>query len=438
MKLYEVVAAANKKVLVKTQRLLDLKRYYISMYRHYMVRMYDSSYIDDPTKLDGCQIRRNILDLGIKGLKDISGSVQLSTEQLQYAIYKNSNTGEDTINFLQNLYQIVKYRSYSQDIDALYDTFDFADNTKQKVSLDLKMVGPLVETLKPFRISKAVLNCLLPINKTVGTTSLNEKIWEVAMKELGIPEEDWLKPGLFDKALSHKEEVECCKILFEGKVELDGKYADVMTTWLRSHKWLERGMSNTRKGLFDYIFSAYSEEMYNYECYIFSKLVDEGKRILAVSGSTVFFEQDMDEFKLPIGYFTIESGEDDREMYFGNAVNGFTGEVYSKEYLEEEGIMYVGCPIELNVGIREKHLYYDIEQVDLLCDSWFKSSGIEWEFDEREEYSFDKYPEDSLEHQIYDLYKKAQFGEPVGCITCLASSKALEDAKKNIMKCIKE
>ena len=438
MKLYQVVATVNKKALVKTQRLLDLKRYYASMYRHYMVRMYDKSYIDDPTKLDGRQIRRNILDLNIKGLRDISGSIQLTPEQLQYAIYKNSNTGEESVNFLYDLYQIMKYRNYSRDIDALYDTFDFAGNTKQKVFLNLKMVGPLVETLKPFRISKAVLNCLLPIDKTVGTVSFNDKVWDIAMKELCIPEKDWFKPGLFDRSLSHEEEVECCKILLEGSVELDGKYAGVLTEWLKSHKWLEKGMSNTRKGLFDYVFSAYSEEMYNCESFIFSKLEEEGKRILAISDSTIFFEQDMDEFKFPIGYFTIESGEEDNEMYYGNALNGYTGEVYSKEYLDEEGIMYVGCPLELNVGVREKRLYYDIEQVDLICDSWFKSSGIEWEFDEKEDYSFDKYPEGSLEYQIYNLYRKAQFGEPVGCISCPDSVKALEDAKKNIMKCIKE
>lgn len=438
MKLYEVINAANKKVVVKTQRLLDLKRYYLSMYRYYMVKMYDNLYIGDPTKFDVKQINRNILELGIIGMEDISGKIQLSVDQIVYAKYKNKNADEETQEFLENLYQIIKYKSYSEDIDAVYDTFDFSNSTKQRISLDLKMIGPLVTTLKPFRISKAVLGCIIPFNSDIETVSLSKGIWSVAMKELGIPKSDWNMPGLFDSTLSHEEELECCKLLFDGKVELNGKYGDTLTGWLKNHKWLERGMSNIRKGLFEYIFSAYPQEIFDYESSIFSKLLKQGRNILAVVDSTVFYEVPMNNLQFPIGYFTIESGYEDTEMYYGNALNGYTGEVYSKEYLDEEGIMYVGCPIELNTGIRDKGLYYDIEQVDLKCDSWFKSCGIEWEFDEEETYEFTKYTGDSLEYKIYNLYKKAQYGKPVGCIPCPASTKILEDAKKNVMKCIKE
>lgn len=436
MKLYDVVNTANKKVFVKTQRLLDLKRYYLSMYRHYMIKLYDDLYIDDPTKLDARQINRNILDMKIKGLQDISGRIQMSTDQVQYAIYKNKHSAKDIQDFLACLYQIVKYRNYSKDIDGVYDTFDFAGTLKQKISLDLKMTGPLVSTLKPFRISKAVLNCLLPLNKTVETTSLNESIWGIAMRELEIPKDDWEQPGLFDKDLTHEEEVKCCKILLEGNVELTGKYSTLLTDWLKSHKWLERGMTTTKKGLFDYIFTSYSEEIYGYESSIFTKLAEEGIRVLAIEGSTIFYETDNTEFKFPVGYFIVESGEEDKQVYEGNLLNGYTGEVYSVEYLESEGIMYVGCPIELNINLREKQLYYDIEQVDLKCNSWFKDNNIEWEFDEPEEYSMDKYPKDSLEHQIYDLYKESQCGYPVGVVSCPNTLKELEDAKKNIMKII--
>ena len=429
---------ANKKTVIKTQRLLDLKRYYMSMYRYYMVKMYDESFIDDPTKLDARQINRNIIELGVKGLQDISGRINMSVEQVNYAIYKNKGRNSEIKDFLHILYNIIKYRSYSKDIDDLYDTFDFAGTTKQKISLDLKMTGPMVNTLKPFRISKAILNCLLPINKTVETLSLNSYIWDIAMKELGISENEWSEAGLFDKDLTHEEEVECCKLLFEGNVELNGKYASTLTEWLRNHKWLERGMTTTKKGLFDYIFTSYSEEMYGCESSIFTNLSNEGIRILAISGSTVFYEAEMDEFKFPIGYFLIESGEDDKEMYKGNALNGYTGEVYSIDYLREEGIMYVGCPIELNTSLREKHLYYDIEQIDLKCNSWFKETGIEWDFDEQEEYEFTKYEKGTLEYKIYTLYRNAQFGFPVGVIPCPETNKVLDDAKKNIMKCIKE
>lgn len=433
LKLYEVINLANKKEVVKTQRLYDLKRYYLSMYRHYMVQMYDNSFIDDPTRFDKKQIIRNIVEMGISGLQDISGKIQLTPEYVRYAIHKNKNNDVDIKIFLDILYNIVKYQSYSMDIDNFYDSHDFENTSKQKVSMNLKMSGPLVSEKEAYHFSKAIVNCFLSPGKTAEEVSLNPYIWDIAMEILGIDKSDWNAHGLFVEGLSHNEEVECANLIFEGKVELNGKYGDLLLNWLKNHKWLEKGMSMTRKGLFDYTFGSCSDKIYEGFNSIFSKILDEGYRVVAVCGSTVYYEKPLEKVKFPIGYFVVESGYEDTIMYSGNALNGYTGEVYSRDFLVEEGILYSGCPIELNTSLREKKLYYDLEQVGISCDSWFKSSGIEWEFDERSPYEFTKYEKGSLEYRIYDLYKRAQFGDPVGL---LPYSPNIEGAKKNVMKCI--
>lgn len=436
MKLYEIIGNANKKVIIKTGRLLELKRFYLSMYRYYMVKLYDNLYIDDPTRLNTKQIIQNIVELNIKGMKNISGKIQLTPEQFQYAIYKNKGAGEEVECFLTLAYNAFLYRSYSQDIDNFYDANEFEGNTKQKVSMNLKMVGPLVIENEAYRFSCATTSCFVNSDTEVCEASLNGYVWETALKELEIPEEDWYKDGLFDKDLTHEEEVACANLIFEGKLELSGKYGDVLIKWLQSHKWSEKGMSMMRRGLYEYIFGAYSEEMYQSIYSIFSKINGDGYQVLAICNNSVFYTKPSTLIPMPIGYFTVESGYEDVQMYEGNALNGYTGEVYSLDYLKEEGIIYSGCPIKLNTGCRDKNLYYDIEQVDLQCDTWFHSTGVEWEFDTPETYEFSKYPEGSLEYKIYHIYKNAQYGGPVEYLQRPESIKAFEDAKKNIMKYI--
>ena len=77
MKVVEFINAANKKTSVKVDRLMDMKRFYLSMHRVHMVYLYDKGYINDPTKFDEKQIYSNIVDMRIKGMISMSGEIIL-------------------------------------------------------------------------------------------------------------------------------------------------------------------------------------------------------------------------------------------------------------------------------------------------------------------------------------------------------------------------
>ena len=46
------VISMNRKAKVKLKRLMEVKKYYLSLYRCYMMMLYDKGYIDDPTVLN--------------------------------------------------------------------------------------------------------------------------------------------------------------------------------------------------------------------------------------------------------------------------------------------------------------------------------------------------------------------------------------------------
>ena len=433
----DVVKSANKKVAVKTQRLMNLKRYYLSMYRFYMMKLYDQGYIDDPTIFNQKQIYQNILDLDIKGLQKISGSIPLSSQQIKYALYKNKHEDEQILFFLENLYYAVQYREFSKDIDAVYETFEFNGYVKQKMHLGIKMIDVMVQQAKyAFNISNATVSCLVNFNQDVKEYSVNYGLWELAMQELGIPKELWKSGGILDADLSYDEEVECAEILLEGEVPLNGKYAEKLFSWLKNHKWQEDGMYNSRKGLFRYIFSKYSEKVSSLENSLINSLSASGEQVLAVCKDKVYTAVERYSMHFPIGCFAIQATDEDALIFEGNTLNGYTGECYPVDYLVNEGIMFTGCPIELNLSPKDKELYYDREQVDIQQYTWFKATKSDWVFDSREDIPVKKikYEENSLEKVLYDLYINHRCGGDIESIEFSFTENNLESAKRNVMK----
>ena len=82
MKIYELVKDINKKVTIKTSRVLEVKKHYLSLYRANMVYMYDRGYISDPTVFDSREILGNIVDLNIKHLSGVTGRIELNEEYI--------------------------------------------------------------------------------------------------------------------------------------------------------------------------------------------------------------------------------------------------------------------------------------------------------------------------------------------------------------------
>lgn len=431
MKVLDFLDKMNTKKSIKTQRLIDLKGYYTCMYRAAMVKMYDACYISDPTRYDEKEIRSNIVDLDIKSMFDISGILVVDSRQIQYAIYKNKGN-EVVLKFLELLKDVIKYKEYCSDINHLYDSCGFSESNRCSVSLGLRTRGAMIEARTDFGISRAIIACFLKPDETAVEMSFNEKLWELAMGILEIPKEKWKIDGILDKDLSHEEEVDCIELLLNGLVLSSGIYSEKLQSWLYEHKWKSKSMTTVCKGLYDFLFSSYSSEVFGIESDV---LNTSGKEILAVQRGTYYTKKKISTYNIPIGVFTV-IGNLDKTLFDGSAMNGYTGEVYSVDYLESEGISYVGCPIELYITPRESVLFYDIEQTEIKSDTWFKSEGGDIYFCDGLRDGYFKrncYSVESLEYRLYEIYKNSYIGELVGK---LSDIEGLEKSKKYIMRYI--
>lgn len=433
LKVVEFLGNMNKKRPIKTQRLVDLKGYYISMYRVYMVNLYNKNYIDDPTRFNEVALRTYIQEQNIKGMVQVSGVVTLESSQVLYALYKNKGN-EEVREFLFLLYKALKYREACRDIDRLYDCSGFSEMQKCSIGMGLGLKGAMISPRSGARVSEAFVNCFLDNKHKVVEYNFSEYIWNIAMEILKIPIEERTMNGLLDEDLSHSEEVDCIELLLEGKVESTGLYSSRLHDWLYSHKWSGNKMTTISKGLYEYVFNAYTDRVFDIEASIFNKLLEEGKRLCAVDGSRYYVESNIDEYKLPMGCFIVLGGED-KLLFNGSVLSGYTGEVYTEDYLEQEELQYVGCPFELYVSPKDKVLFYDIEQVDITYDTWFKSENIELYFDKSNVPEFQckrkSFPKESLEGKLFLCYMDSLSGN---LEYSLSSIEGFEHARENVMK----
>lgn len=421
MKVIEFIKKSNKKKNISPERLLELKQYYISMYRFYMVKLYDEGYIDDPTIFKKEQIISNIVDLNIKGLYNISGQLQLSSRWVKYAFYKNED--KEAKRFLYILYNILKYREYNKNLDMFYEKFNVS------VSLQLGQTGAMIYSKSNITLDRGCLCAMTPKGTTIEVLSIKEDIWVEAMKMLNIPEDEWYSDGLFDKDLSHELEVEFSDLILNGILKLDGKYASNLTDWLFSHKWSKRGMSIEKQGLMSYIFSSCSDAIFSA---LSTKLNSvDPSRVVAFQQDEIYIVKDIKNYKIPISYFAVYSGYDDQLVCESNYMYGYTGEAYNSNYLDDEGISYIGLPVKVVLEGNTEIYLYDREQVDIKSDTWFNVEGVDFYFEGSDLENPFKETE-SLDYKMFEIFKKAQSGI-LGAINLEDYSiKEIEKSKKQI------
>lgn len=430
MKLQDYISEMNKKSTVKTQRVMDLKRYYLSMYRVFMVKLYDSNFISDPTLFNEKEFFGNISSMKLSGMYDYTGNIRLTYKQSYFAS-KLVKDEEEKL-FLYLLSNALKYRELSKDIDKLYDENQLNDLQRHNVSFGLRSKGAMVVSKTSCGISESICNCFLNSDEYCEEINFNSKIWEYALDVLGIPECERKEDGLFVKGMSNKDEIEFCDLIFEGSTRLDGKYSSLLENWLIDHKWETRGMTNNCKGLFEFVFSDRFHELMRFQV----ELLSNRKDVICIYKNYMYIKKKVSEYYIPIGCFTVSSDEEDILLFEGNSLCGYTGEAYPLEYLDSNDITYIGCPIELYVNNKDKRLFYDLEQVDTKQETWFKCNNVDFVFCEEEDLPEIKgnISKDSLEDKLANIYLNALRGNLVGK---LKNIDGLEQARKNLMKYLK-
>lgn len=432
-------AMNNSRVKVKSKRLMFLRSYYLSMYRVYMVRLFDDCYISDPTVFDEKEIFRNIAELNLTDMFGNSGGLSLNYAQTRFAYLKSDGSKRD---FLFNLMNALKYREMCFDLDKVYESCGFREAPANRIKLSLFLQGAMVSVKSGVKFNQVTAECMTEFEDDVKTISFNEYIWCLAMHELGVPREEWQNDGVLDGKLSHDSEVECAEGILNGSFKVTGgKYTHLLLNWLKAHPWGNARMSHDSKGLFDYIFI---DRFYEVNSVIDALtnvvLEDKDSSLLGVYGSNVYYSQKRTKLDVPIGLFQVLNSVEEDEVLLpsGDCVHGLTGEFYSVERLEEDGTGYVGCPMIMEVG-KNVLFVYDREQTDLKFASWYSYNNAVFNFDAEEADNAAKSPYilGTVSDELYKGYVNS-LRSADGLIVTLSVStlSQYEQAKKDVWKFI--
>lgn len=434
MKIYELIKELNKKVTMKNTRVMDVKKYYLSMYRAHMVYMYDRGYVSDPTVFNLKEILGNIVDLDIKHLTGVNGKIELGEDYIGYAMCRYKDC-PDKYDFLSLLYKVIKYRNISMNLDKFYDDSGFSSEAKKKVSLNLVQSASKITNKNGYVIDEGIIKCFKGLGTNLKLVTLDDKIYKLALEELGI--EDNSENSLFVKGLTRDEEIKYANIILNGLVKLDGDFSEKLTSWLKRNKWAEDNrFSSQKEGLYNWATFIKSNNTIEEQSALLNSLLDEGHTIACMRSNGFYIIDNCDTMEYPIGIFAISSKYDEEDEILPriNVLEGFTGEVYSVQLLENDGFSYVGCPIELYVDNKNKELFIDKEQTEMAESiSWFKYVGGDIEF-EGSHYVEGVFCKDSMEDMLFKAVGDSENGCLIGRVPSECTEKVLESTKKAVVK----
>jgi len=360
-KVLDYIKQFNKKTNISVDKFLYLKQYYMSMYRYYMLCLYDEGYILDPTVYDEGLIRRNLVELKIKGIVDINGIYIVNKDTIKYATYKNPSESQQR--FLLLLLNVLTYKEYCFSLDEFYEVYG------EDVSLSLKPQGGRVVNTTELKFNKAIARLFVDKDETVEWISIDDYIRELILKELNLTSN-----GSFDSSLSSKNESKLLGLLFGNHVpkDLDGTYSSLVKDWY-----------NTNSG--SILYSVYS----SYALEILEKLSELANKydesIVLMYSTGIFVRKKISTMYTPVNMFGIACGYEDELTDDKQIVNGYTGEGYRIDYLEDEGFNYVGIPVKVFIDDEEVYIF-DREQTDIKSVSWFKENSVDFTFEEKEDF----------------------------------------------------
>lgn len=433
MTVSELFNNMSTRYYVKLKRVLYCKKYFLSMYRANMMLLYDKGYISDPTRFNEKEIYSNIVDLNIDGMISIDGSINLSLPQIRFATYLNKKNPE-AVAFLQTLEEALRYRTFSNSVDQFYETYKMICANVTRIDLRLRTLSCDVYSKNTLRLDEGLFECLIEPEEQLETFNIKEGIWNIAMGILKIPESRRSLDGLFVSQLTHSEEVDCLELILDGDVTVNGKFAKQLEDWLLDHKWSKQTFSSKQKGLYSYILFSYEADIKKLQNKLIGEMENSNVQPFFYCKDLIFGKVKKTNTVLPLGQFQILQMED--EELIGSDLNileGYTGEAYFLDYLDQEGIFYTGCPIELYTYGKDTEFFIDLEQTEVKdYKTWFEVNGASVIFDELEIKPVN--PEDKLASQLRTVLRNARCGE---CVTKLGKyygEQELEKAKQKIFQ----
>lgn len=431
----EFIKGQSKTYNIKVTDIMDIKRYYLSMYHRYLIEMYDLNYISDPTYLNKEEIYGNIADLGIRYLDDELGMTDLSSKAIRLAktyYLRNEPDQTDVIEFLTLLEQAIQYKEWSDNLDKMYDEGTIRKGGRKKLALKLS-VGEdgLLQTNKAYKIDKAIISCITGLGANYQSVSLNADLLALAMSVLGCGC-DFVANFTIDDTIDNLE------LILAGRCPLNGTDGKILNDWLTEYREQNTLLDNLYSYLLQHcgeqIQTMLEEHMFNRKDILYG---DDYTYYQKVGGTG--------SLEYPIGYFVLAhyceqtgvasvsqwiTGEVSIQEMEGilpekNSILGYSGQVYSLEYLIASDIAFVGSPIQLfnHEGVLED--YVDFEQTELYQnETLFHEYGVSLEFDGSKPTNKPIKRYTGKDRQILKLYMEKE--KPVYTTNLRLASKGLE------------
>ena len=392
MKIEEFITAFNgNNPDISYNRFQHSKQYYMSMYRYWMFRLYDDGYIGDPTAFDKVTLSKEIEEELIPGFVDRSGKYHITSERAYFS--SCCLRGTDKYIFVNMLYQALRYREYWVELDKCYEMYN--SRVSNPYSLYAKY-GSLITSRTNLDVNKAIFTTLIDEESKIVVENFNEDVYMLGCKSLGITE---MEDGMFIKGMSYDDEVANCRLIFNGLVTCDGKYATLLDGWLANHS------STEYAGLYDWVFLEYKDTIND----VFEKII-KGKEVVGAYGSNIYIRSDIDGHYVPVGEFVIYTSAQHPDCVIEdyNSLYGYAGECYSLSWLKEEGMYAVGIPLIINYNGIEIEVY-DREQLNnFKQESWFIQSGVVFDYEELLQEN--PYAVGTIQYELYNAYKYGMRG----------------------------
>lgn len=407
---------AQERVVIKSSSITEIKRYYLGMYHSYLIDLYDKGYISDPTIYNIDEIKENIEDLGIDLLK----GRQLTSRYISFVhdyYTVNHKDAKDEIEFLDLLEKMHKMKEISENLDCLWEDKSIGTESKKKVCLMLPSNQGVIKNPYSWNIDEGVLKSAYGLGYTYRFISWGRPLLSFIKTTFKLPSLDLIKSFNSNLLIKH------LPLILNGDVELTGKDGRVLEafmekeTTLNCHCLKDWLLANKGKDI-DLIYK---------KC----KVKKENVKAMVEDGVYV---QEIADIELPISHFifaTYDFCHNKTEAFRGivkglpessivvetllpkaNLFLGYSGQVYSLEYLEHNKINYAGVPISLYKDEKTIEKYVDFEQTELASkNTLFKEYGAVLEFTDSQDLHFPEKMYTPAEAQIVDGCKEINRGK---------------------------
>lgn len=404
----------SKRVRVTPEVFFDFRARYAALYRGQMLDLYDKHYIECPTLLEQNNWTSIFQEEGIRPLT-WDGSIPLRPSHIQLLLLTQEEQGEEPSEFLLTLYRLLTFRKEVEAIDKLYDILTEKKNSQPYFNMSIRMYmagGVVVSRYFGSEWTEGTISVFLKKMGQVGNYPLDQIFFSLVRDYLGmLPEEpifETISPSL-EKGLIPE--------FFDEAVRKSPNFRNAL-----QKKFPGQSHEDMRNNLI----TDTSMQLHRATSKFVNKLHEEGKEILAVSKTAVFYSDSEEEvLYTPAGYVSKLLDED-----FASPETSFlvaTGDYISEKEVEDFGGAK-GVPVEI-----DGELYYDNEQMNEPLVPFLKQSNSSLEITPGLTYS-NELEEGSLESYLDRARVDLETGESFLTFVPVSSLQQMKKAAARVVK----